>query len=105
MARLQPSSMLARRRARLSGGRLHWPRQVAAEFFGEIDRHASVNATLAIQERRTVVEGYDCPVPDVRMDVEAAAAVTPERTEPLRCHIVPRKGERHDKTLLLHRAE
>jgi hypothetical protein len=52
-----------------------------------------------------VVQGHDRPVPDIRMDVETAAAVTPEAHEPLRCHIVPRHCKWHDKALAMQWTE
>ncbi len=54
-----------------------------------------------------VVERHDRAVPDVRMDIEPAAAAAPERDEPLplRRHTVPRQGERHDETLAVQRIE
>jgi hypothetical protein len=35
-----------------------------------------------------VVERHDRAMPNVRTDVEAAAAVAPERDKPVRCHII-----------------
>ena len=84
---------------------MHWNREVAAKFLREIDRYTSMNTALAIQELRMLVEGYDRPVPDVGVDVEPAAAVTPEGKEPVRGHIVPRHGKRHDEALGVQRAE
>ena len=90
---------------RLGAGPSHRYREVAAEFLCEIDRYTGVDTALAVQELGMVVERHDRAVPDVRMDVEPAAAVTPERDELLRCHIVPRQGERHDETLAMQRIE
>jgi len=52
-----------------------------------------------------VVEGHDRAMPDIRMDVEPSAAVTPETGEPLRSHIIPRQGKRHGETLAVQRPE
>src|SRR5437763_15826253 len=111
MARAYASSMLRQpcrstSRAlsrRLSGGPWHRHREVAAEFLCEIDRYAGVDTALSIQELRIILERHDRSVPNFRMNIEPAAAVTPERDELLWCHIVPRQGERHDETLVMQR--
>src|SRR5271165_536504 len=105
MLRQAPGSIPPRRSLPLGAGQAHRHRKVAAKFLCEIDRYTSMDAALAIQELRMVVERHDRAVPDVRMDIEPAAAVTPERDEPFRCHIVPRHGKRHDETLAMQRIE
>src|SRR5438045_3125323 len=86
-------------------GPSHRHREVAAEFLCEIDRYTSVDTALSVQEFGMLVERHDCPVPNVWMNIKPAAAVTPERDELLRCHIVPRQCERHDETLAMQRIE
>jgi len=64
-----------------------------------------MDAALAIEELRMLVKGHDRAVPDVRIDVEPTAAVTPERDESLRGHIIARHRERHDETFAMQRTE
>src|SRR3954470_20791575 len=113
MARLYASSMISQPCpsigtapcCRLGARPSHRHREVAAEFLWEIDRYAGVNTALSVQELGVIVERYDRPVPDMRMNIEPPAAVTPERDELVWCHIVPRQGERHDETLAMQRIE
>jgi hypothetical protein len=72
--------------------------EVAAEFLCEIDRYTGVDPALSVQELGTVIERHNRPVPNVRMYIKSAAAVTPETNELLWRHIVTRQGERHDET-------
>src|ERR1700730_16643537 len=62
-----------------------------------------MDATLAVEEFRMIVERHDGAVPDVRVDVEATTAVAPEGYELLRSDVVSRQGERHDKALAIQR--
>src|SRR5271154_783713 len=102
MAHPYASSMLSQQ---LGVGPPHRHREVAAEFLCEVDRDTGVDTALSVQELGTVVKRHDRPVPDVRMDVEPAAPVTPEGDELVRRHIVPRQCERHDETLAMQRVE
>src|ERR1700719_30637 len=102
MAHPCASSMLSQQ---LGAGPSDRHREVAAEFLCEVDRDTGVYTALAVQELGMIVKRHDRPVPNVRMDIKPATAVTPERDEPLRCHIVPRQCERHDKTLAVQRIE
>jgi hypothetical protein len=79
--------------------------EVAAEFLGEIDRDAGMDAALPVEEPSFVVERDDGAVPNVRMNVEATAAVAPERDELFRCHVIARQGQRNDKALFMKRIE
>src|ERR1700738_3781132 len=65
-------------------------REVAAELFCEIDRYTGVHTALSVQELGMVIERHDRPMPNAWMNIKPAAAVTPERNELLRCHVVPR---------------
>src|SRR5690348_2675833 len=100
---MRQASTVLRRPPRI--GRSHRHPEVAAEFSSEIDRYTGLDPALSVQQLGMVVERDDRPVPDVRMDIEPAAAITPERNELLWPHIVPRQGERHDKTLAMQRIE
>ena len=102
MAHPYASSMLSEQ---LSAGPPHRHREVAAEFLYEIDRYAGVDTSLSVEELGMVVEWHDRSVPNVWMNIKPAAAVAPERDELVWCHIVPRQGERHDKTLAMQRIE
>src|SRR5258708_15777183 len=64
-----------------------------------------MDATLAVEEFRMVVERHDGAVPDVRVDVEPAAAVAPKGHELLRTDVVSRQGKRHDKALAIQRVK
>ena len=64
-----------------------------------------MDTALTVQELRMVGDGHDCSMPYVWMEVEPAAAITPKRDEPLRCHVVARQGERHDEALAVQRTE
>src|SRR6202023_3314294 len=85
--------------------RSQWHREVAAKLFCEIDRYTGVHTALSVQELGMVIERHDRPMPNAWMNIKTAAAVTPERNELLRCHVVPRQSERHDKTLAMQRIE
>ena len=102
MAHPYASSMLSQQ---LGAGPSHRHREVAAEFPCEIDRDTGVYTALAVQELGTVVKRHDRSMPNVWMDIKAAAALTPERDELLWRHIVPRQCEWHDKTLAMQRIE
>src|SRR5215469_8680793 len=105
MAALYTSSQCGAAYPLSGGGPSHRHRQVAAELLDKIHRYTGVDPALAIQELGVVVERHDRPVPDVRMDVETAAAVTPESDELLGCHIVAGQRQRHHKTLAMQRVE
>ncbi len=79
--------------------------KVTTEFLCKINRHSGVDTALTVEELRMVVEGHDRAMPDIRMDVEPSAAVTPETGKPLRSHIIPRQGKRHGETLAVQRPE
>ena len=64
-----------------------------------------MHTALSVQELGMVIERHDRPMPNAWMNIKPAAAVTPERNELLRCHVVPRQSERHDKTLAMQRIE
>src|ERR1700747_2589322 len=66
--------------------------EVAAEFLCEIDRYARMHTALSVQKLGMLVERHDRPVPNVWMNIEPAAAVTPERDELLWRHIVARRS-------------
>src|ERR1700738_385555 len=80
-------------------------RELASELFCEIDRYTGVHTALSVQELGMVIERHDRPMPNAWMNIKPAAAVTPERNELIRCHVVPRQSERHDKTLAMQRIE
>jgi hypothetical protein len=71
-------------------GPLHRHADIAAEFLCEIDRYTGVDTALPIREFGMVIDRHDRAMPDVRMDVESAAAVALVRDELLWGHIVPR---------------
>src|ERR1700730_16971516 len=77
--------------------------EVAAAFLDEVERNTGMDATLAVEEFRMIVERHDGAVPDVRVDVEPATAVAPKGHELLRTDVVSRQGERHDKALAIQR--
>src|ERR1700693_266942 len=77
-------------------------RQIAAELLDEVDRDASMHASLAVEKPRLVIERHERTVPDVRMNVEALVAIAPERHEILRPRIVSRECKRHQKALTVH---
>ena len=66
--------------------------EIAAELFCEIDRYAGMHAALSVQKLGIVVERHDRPVPNIRMNEKASAAVAPERDELLWRHIVGPEG-------------
>src|ERR1700730_15695124 len=86
----QPCLSLGEKPRPLCAGPSHRHREVAAELFCEIDRYTGVHTALAIQQLRMVIERHDRPMPSAWMNIKPAAAVTPERNELLRCHVVPR---------------
>ena len=65
--------------------------EIAAKFLCEIDRYPGVDAALAIQEFGMVFERHDRAVPDIRMDVQPAAAVTAKSDKLLRSYVITRQ--------------
>src|SRR2546423_13868441 len=57
--------------------------QKNAEFLGEVAADPRVHAALLVEEPGAVAGGEHALVPDIGMDIEALAAVEPERLEML----------------------
>src|SRR5215469_8202595 len=64
-----------------------------------------MDATLAVEEFRMILMGHDGAMPDVGMDVEAPAAVTPEAGELLRRHVIARQRQGHQEALAVQGIE
>ena len=79
--------------------------EIAAKFLGKIDRYAGVGSTLPVEKLSLVVERHDGTVPNVGMDIVAAAAVALEGDELLRRHMVARQGKRNDEALSVQRVK
>src|SRR5215472_9462958 len=58
-----------------------------------------MDPTLAVEEFRVILMGHDGAMPDIRLDVEAPAAVAPEAGELLRCHVVARECQGDQEAL------
>src|SRR5579862_6146517 len=58
-----------------------------------------MDAPLSIEKARRIGVRNDGAVPDVGMQVESAAAVTPEGPELLRANVVPWQRQRYDEAL------
>src|SRR3984893_9395473 len=79
--------------------------QVAAELLDEVDRDARVDATLAVQKLRLIGERHDRSVPDVRMQIKAAATVAEEGDESIRRDVVAWQCKRYHEPLAVERVE
>jgi len=60
---------------------VHRHGEITAEFLGEIDRYAGVNAALTVEQLGVVSMRHDRAMPDARMDVGPGLAVAPEAIE------------------------
>ena len=58
-----------------------------------------MHAALAIEELSLLIHRHQRPMPDVRVQVETAAAVAPESDEAFRRDVVSRQCERNDEAL------
>src|SRR5215831_18294961 len=67
---------------------VHRHGEITAEFLGEIDRYAGVNAALTVEQLGVVSMRHDRAMPDARMDVGPGLAVAPEAIECLGRDIV-----------------
>src|SRR4029453_18847830 len=73
----------------------------AAELAREIDRYACVHGALLVEEALRAARCEDAFVPDVRMDVEAVAAVEAEADEVGRLDVVAGEREGHEERFAL----
>ena len=64
-----------------------------------------MDAALSVEELGLIVQRYDRPVPNIRMQVQAASPFAPESQKLFRCYIVPRQRQRNDETLPGERIE
>ena len=78
---------------------MHHHGKITAEFLGEIDRYAGVNAALTVEQLGVVSMRHDRAMPDARMDVGPGLAVAPEAIECLGRDIVAWERDRHNKAL------
>ena len=94
----------ARKERRLASARvrcLERGTEVAAELLDEVDRDARMNAPLPVEELRLVRVRHERAVPDVRVQVKAAAPIAPEGNEGLWRDVIPRQRQRRARSRLL----
>ena len=87
------SAILGRPRlSRFTGLSLHRMQrygEVAAKLFSKVYRYPRVNTTLPLQKAALIIDRYDGTMPNIRMDVEALAAVAAESNELVRSNVIP----------------
>ena len=76
-----------------------------AEFVGEVAAHARMHPALLVEEAAGRTHREDAFVPDAGMDVDAEAAVGPQRDEVFGLQVVARPGDGHDERLAVEREE
>jgi len=79
--------------------------QQASKFSREIDRYARMHGSLAVKEALRAGNCEHTLVPDIRVDIQACAAVEREGHKFFRRNIVPRERKRDYKWFAFERPE
>src|SRR5580692_700467 len=76
--------------------------EITAELRGEIHRDARMHSALSVEELGVIGEGYECSVPDIRVNIKTALTVAPESHKLIGRDVVSGQGERNHETLAVH---